>query len=131
MSDYLAHQPLGYFQSMRFEFLDEDIIFISNFNITGPEEGPEPGSHWTLVFDGTSNAQGNGIGELITSLTSFHLSFTSRLSFACTNNMKEYEACIFGIEATIDLRIKILEVYGDSALVISQVNEIGKVEITS
>lgn len=35
--------------------------------------------------------------------------------------MAEYEACIFGIEAMIDLRIKILEVYGDSALVISQV----------
>lgn len=35
--------------------------------------------------------------------------------------MAEYEACIFGIEATIDLRIKILEVYGDLTLVISQV----------
>lgn len=35
--------------------------------------------------------------------------------------MVEYEACIFGIEAVIDLRIKILEVYGDSTLVISQV----------
>lgn len=35
--------------------------------------------------------------------------------------MEEYEACIFGIEVTIDLRIKILEVYGDSALVINQV----------
>lgn len=35
--------------------------------------------------------------------------------------MAEYEACILGIEATIDLRIKILEVYRDSTLVISQV----------
>ncbi|XP_050888964.1 uncharacterized protein LOC127094143 [Lathyrus oleraceus] len=35
--------------------------------------------------------------------------------------MAEYEACIFGLEATIDLKIKILEVYGDSALVISQI----------
>lgn len=35
--------------------------------------------------------------------------------------MVEYKACIFGIEATIDLRIQILEVYGDSSLVISQV----------
>ncbi|XP_050919144.1 uncharacterized protein LOC127136649 [Lathyrus oleraceus] len=37
--------------------------------------------------------------------------------------MAEYEACIFGIEASIDLGIKILEVYRDSALVISQVKE--------
>ncbi|XP_050919222.1 uncharacterized protein LOC127136738 [Lathyrus oleraceus] len=35
--------------------------------------------------------------------------------------MAEYEACIFGIEATMYLRIKILKVYGDSTLVISQV----------
>lgn len=35
--------------------------------------------------------------------------------------MAEYEACIYGIEAIIDFRIKILEVYGDYALVITQV----------
>ncbi|XP_050916586.1 uncharacterized protein LOC127131711 [Lathyrus oleraceus] len=35
--------------------------------------------------------------------------------------MEEHEACIFGMEAAINLRIKILEVYGDSTLVVSQV----------
>ncbi|XP_050893386.1 uncharacterized protein LOC127100211 [Lathyrus oleraceus] len=35
--------------------------------------------------------------------------------------MAEYEACIFDIEVAIDLRIKILEVYGDLVLAISQV----------
>ncbi|XP_050908909.1 uncharacterized protein LOC127122651 [Lathyrus oleraceus] len=35
--------------------------------------------------------------------------------------MAEYKACIYGLKATIDLRIKILEVFGDSTLVISQV----------
>lgn len=53
--------------------------------------------------------------------TGFHLPFTARLCFDCTNNMAEYEACIYEIEATIDLRIRILDVYGDSTLVISQV----------
>lgn len=37
--------------------------------------------------------------------------------------MAEYEACILGLEAAIDLRIKILEVYGESALVIYQIRE--------
>lgn len=37
--------------------------------------------------------------------------------------MAEYEACILGLEEAIDLRIKILEVYGDSALVIYQIKE--------
>lgn len=106
---------------MHFEFHDEDIMLIRDCNIPGPEGGQELGPCWTLVFDGASNAQGNGIGAVITSSTGFHLPFTPRLCFACTNNMAEYEACIFGIVATIDLRIKILEVYEDSALVIIQV----------
>lgn len=73
------------------------------------------------MFNGASNAQGNGVGAIITSPTGFDLPFTARLCFDYTNNMAEYEACIFDIEASIDLRIKILEVYGDPALVINQV----------
>ncbi|XP_050897012.1 uncharacterized protein LOC127103812 [Lathyrus oleraceus] len=121
LSDYLAHQLVEDYQPMKFDFPDEDILFIRECNIPGPEEGPKPGSRWMLAFDGASNAQGHGVGAIITSPTVFHLPFTARLCFDCTNNMAEYEACIFGIEAAIDLRIKILEVYGDLALVISQV----------
>ncbi|XP_012482881.1 uncharacterized protein LOC105797460 [Gossypium raimondii] len=36
--------------------------------------------------------------------------------------MAEYEACIMGIRATIERKIKVLKVYGDSALVIYQLN---------
>lgn len=35
--------------------------------------------------------------------------------------MEEYETCIVGIEATINLRIKVLEVYRDSVPIIYQV----------
>ncbi|XP_050895663.1 uncharacterized protein LOC127102327 [Lathyrus oleraceus] len=121
LSDYLAHQPLEDYQSMRFEFPTEDIMLIRDCNIPDPEEGPKTRSQWNLVFDGTSNTHGNGIGAIITSITGFHLPFTTRLCFECTNNIAEYQACIFGIEVAIDLRIKILEFYGDSALVIIQV----------
>lgn len=37
--------------------------------------------------------------------------------------MAEYKACIMGLEEAVDLRIKILDVYGDSALVINQIKE--------
>ncbi|XP_050890745.1 uncharacterized protein LOC127096181 [Lathyrus oleraceus] len=125
LSDYLAHLPVEGYQPLRFDFPDEDIMFIRYFTIpgfeAGPEEGPEPGSRWALMFDGASNARGHGICVIITSPTGFHLPFTARLCFDCTNNMAKYEACIYGLEAEIDLRIKILEVFGDSALVISQV----------
>ncbi|XP_050897281.1 uncharacterized protein LOC127104117 [Lathyrus oleraceus] len=67
LSDYLAHQPLEDYHSIHFEFPDEDIMLIRDCNIPDPEEGPEPESRWTLVFDGASYAQGNGIGAIITS----------------------------------------------------------------
>ncbi|XP_050896236.1 uncharacterized protein LOC127102972 [Lathyrus oleraceus] len=125
LSDYLAHLPVEGYKSLRFDFPDEDIMFIRDFTMPGfevsPEEGPKPGSRWTLVFDDAFNTRGHGIGVVITSPTGFHLLFTARLCFDCTNNMAEYEACIYGLEAAIDLRIKILEVFCDSALVISQV----------
>ncbi|XP_050896760.1 uncharacterized protein LOC127103552 [Lathyrus oleraceus] len=125
LSDYLDHLPVKDYQPLRFDSRDEDIMFIRDFTMSGfeasPEEGPELGSRWTLVFDGASNARGHGICVVITSPTGFHLPFTARLCFDCTNNMAEYKACIYSLEATIDLRIKILEVYSDSTLVISQV----------
>ncbi|XP_050914967.1 uncharacterized protein LOC127129905 [Lathyrus oleraceus] len=121
LSDYLAHQPLKDCQSMRLEFPDEDIMLIRDWNIPGPEEGPEPGYQWNLALNESSNTHENGIEAVITFPTGFHLPFTVGLCFECTNNMAEYEACIFGIEDAIDLRIKILEVYKDSSLVIIQV----------
>lgn len=123
IADYLAHQPVEDYTPMKFDFPDEDVLFIKDHDVaSSSEEGPKPGSRWTLVFDGASNALGNGVGAVITSPAGFHIPFTARICFDCTNNMVEYEACIFGIEASIDLKIKVLEVYGDSALVISQVN---------
>ena len=46
---------------------------------------------------------------------------TARLCFECTNNIAEYEACVMGIRAAIEMKIERLNVYGDSALVIHQV----------
>ena len=48
-----------------------------------------------------------------------------KLDFKVTNNMAEYEACIYGVEAA---RAKDLLVYGDSLLVISQANKEWKVK---
>ena len=119
LSEYLAQQPIEDYQPIKFDFPDEDVMTIKE--MPGPDEGPEPGSRWKLVFDGASNALGHGVGAIITSPNGGHTPFTARLCFDCTNNMAEYEACILGLEAAIDLRIKILEVYGDSALVIYQI----------
>ena len=74
-----------------------------------------------MVFEGASNALGNGIGDVIISPEGCYTPFIARICFNCTNNMAEYETCIMGLKAAIDLRIKFLNVFGDSTLVISQI----------
>ena len=46
-----------------------------------------------------------------------------KLNFKVTNNMAEYEACIYGVEVALAAGAKNLLVYRDSLLVISQANE--------
>ena len=46
-----------------------------------------------------------------------------KLDFKVTNNIAEYEVCIYGVEAALDTGAKDLLVYGDSLLVINQANE--------
>ena len=94
-------------------------MLVTDCEEPGPDEGPEKGSRWTMVFYGASNALGNGIDVVIISPEGCHTPFTARLCFNCTNNMAEYEACIMSLKAVIDLRIKFLSVFGDLALVIS------------
>lgn len=47
-----------------------------------------------------------------------------KLGFDCTNNIVEYEALILGLKSTLLLKIKNIEIYYDSQLMINQVNEI-------
>ena len=75
-----------------------------------------------MYFDGASNALGRGVGAILISSIGNHYPFTAKLSFECTNNVAEYEACVLGLQATIEKKINILKVYGDSALVICQLN---------
>ena len=84
-------------------------------------EGPDPESKWGMIFDGAINVYGSGIGAIIITPRGAHVPFSARLTFDCTNNIAEYEACIMGIEEAIDLRIKNLYIYGDLALIINQI----------
>ena len=76
--------------------------------------------NWRMYFDGASNALGHGIGAVLVSPEEDHCPFTAKLNFNCTNNVAKYEACIMVLQKTVEKKIKKLEVYGDSALVIYQ-----------
>ena len=49
LANHLAHQALDDYQYMNFEFPDENIMIITNYEKPGPYEGPEPGPRWTMV----------------------------------------------------------------------------------
>ncbi|KAK5777152.1 hypothetical protein PVK06_045118 [Gossypium arboreum] len=115
IADFLASRALEDYVPLNFDFPNEDLMYVAT-----TEEDPQEGHPWKLNFDGASNAVGNGIGTVLVSLDGEHYPFTSKLDFDCTNNMAEYEVCIIGIRAAIERKIKVLEVYGDSALVIYQ-----------
>ncbi|XP_050878398.1 uncharacterized protein LOC127082202 [Lathyrus oleraceus] len=112
LADQLAPHPMEDYQPFKFDFPDDDIMVIKDYKILGPYERPEPGEQWTLMFDGASNAIGHRVWVVLMSPKNFHLPFTVKLCFTCTNDMVQYEACILGLEEAIDLRIKFLEVYG-------------------
>jgi ribonuclease HI len=46
-----------------------------------------------------------------------------QLMFSCTNNIAKYKALIRRIKITLECQITELEVYGDSQLVINQIND--------
>ena len=47
------------------------------------------------------------------------MTFCILINFPTTNNTTEYEASIMGLQAALGLGVKELEVYSDSALIIS------------
>ena len=44
LADHLAHQVVDDYQSMKFEFPDEDIMMVNNCEKFRPYDGPEQGS---------------------------------------------------------------------------------------
>ncbi|KAK5846502.1 hypothetical protein PVK06_002792 [Gossypium arboreum] len=110
IAEFLASRALEDYEPLSFDFPNEELMYVATI-----EERP-----WKLNFDGASNAVGNGIGAVLVSPNGDHYPFTCKLDFHCTNNMAEYEACIMGIQAAKERKIRTLEVYGDSALVIYQ-----------
>ena len=77
-----------------------------------------------MYFDGVINQYGNGIRILLITPKGSHIPLAIKLNFETTNNMAEYEVCIAEMEALLELRVKEAEVFGDSTLVIAQMQKI-------
>jgi ribonuclease HI len=88
--------------------------------IPTPVDKPE---HWTMYFDGSLKLDGNGAGVLFISPWGEHLKYVLQILWEVSNNEAEYEALLHGLRLAISLGIKRLLVYGNSLLVVQQVNK--------
>jgi ribonuclease HI len=76
-----------------------------------------------MYFDGSLNINGVGASMLFISPNKDELCYVLRLYFPTSNNATEYEACLHGMRIVVKLGVKRLYVYGNSALVINQLNK--------
>ena len=96
--DHLASLPISNGRTIDDDFPDEDITVVTSF------------SSWRMYFDGLTNHSKYEISVLLISPhgnhipKSIHLAFSYRLP--TTNNIVEYEACILGLETTLELGIR-------------------------
>ena len=118
IANFLVERANEEYQPMSFDFPDEDLMVVLQIE----EEKSLKENGWKMYFDGALNALGCGVGAILLSLEGNHCPFTAKLSFECTNNVAKYEACVLGLQAVIEKKIKSLNVYGDSTLVICQLN---------
>jgi ribonuclease HI len=76
-----------------------------------------------MYFDGSACEDRCGIGILLVSPRRVTYSFSIGLPASCTNNLAEYEAVCRGMELLLEAGAKVVEVFGNSKLVISQHTE--------
>ncbi|RVW66471.1 hypothetical protein CK203_065758 [Vitis vinifera] len=113
--DHLASLPTSEDRPVDDDFPDEEFVAMTSL------------SGWCLYFDGAANQLGYGIGVLLVSPQGDHIPRSVRLAFhdrhPITNNIVQYEACILGLETALELGIRQMEVFGDSNLVLRQIQE--------
>jgi ribonuclease HI len=76
-----------------------------------------------MYFDGSFKLEGASAGVLLISQTGEQLKYVLQIFWKVSNNEAEYEALLHGLRLAASLGIKRLLVYGDSAVVINQVNK--------
>ena len=76
-----------------------------------------------MYYDGSLNLEGAGAGVVFTSPAGEKLKYVLQILFPVSNNAAEFEALLHGLRIAISLGIQRLMAYGDSLVVINQVNK--------
>ncbi|XP_062114336.1 uncharacterized protein LOC133825400 [Humulus lupulus] len=107
--DFLAMYPIPDNMELREDLPDEEV-----FTIETPS--------WQLYFDGAAKKCGAGAGIVFVTPSGGLIPYSFHIMAICTNNVAEYEALIIGLEIALEMQIQSLEVYGNSLLIIKQIN---------
>ena len=78
---------------------------------------------WKMSFDGSIMKNGSGARVLFVSPHGYMIPKSYKLWFPCTKNTIKYEALTNRLKIAIEWRITKLHIYGDSQVIINQVNE--------
>ncbi|PKI57967.1 hypothetical protein CRG98_021642, partial [Punica granatum] len=103
IADHLAEFPIEDGTLINSDFPDEGILQVDR-----EEDKPV----WKMYFDGAVNFAGSSIGAVLISPDGRYYPAAAKIDFPCTNNVAEYEACILGLQAAIDFKVKESEVFG-------------------
>lgn len=83
---------------------------------------------WSFYFNGSERKEGAGGGIWITSPSDESKFYSYKLNFDCKNNMDEYESLILGLDVSIRMKALNISVFGDSKLVIRQVEGVYQIK---
>jgi ribonuclease HI len=107
-------------QAIKSQILAEFVSEWTKIQMPPPKERPE---HWIMYFDVALNLEGAGAGVLLISPQREQLKYVLQIHYKASNNGAEYEALIHGLRIEVSLGIKRLLAFGDSKIVIEQVNK--------
>ena len=78
---------------------------------------------WKLFVNGAANAQGSGVGLILTSPQGIDIEYALRFGFQASNNEAEYEIVIARLNLAHSMEVDQLEVCSDSQLVVKQIED--------
>ena len=109
IADQLAEFPMIDNAPIQIDFLDSLVMYVTECT-------------WMMFFDGSHTQNGARAGILFVTPHGYTIPKSYKLLFPCTNNIIEYEALLNGVNLALEWRIIELHIFGDSQLVINQVN---------
>ncbi|KAM1597309.1 hypothetical protein ACFX1Z_032225 [Malus domestica] len=101
-----------------------DIVYTPKEVVSLPSEAQkiEPTTPtWSLYVNGSSNQHGCGAGLVFTTPDKVAIEYALRFKFKASNNEAEYEALLVGLRLAKHLRVKRIDIFSDSQLVVNQV----------